>query len=131
VVSEDGDDAMIGPASGLPRDAQGRTVESFEPAMILYRRSMGSVEVVNPSRGSSQGRQRASIWCQLQQGRPRSLTAPPAWVSVKRRCVLQPALVPQQVHAPLNAQGGNVALPHLMVAANLLDHPGAPVGVKA
>jgi len=37
---------MTGPASGLLRDAQGRTVESFEPGMILYRRGMGSVEVV-------------------------------------------------------------------------------------
>jgi lambda family phage portal protein len=36
VVSEDGDEAMTGPASGLLRDAQGRTVESFEPGMILY-----------------------------------------------------------------------------------------------
>jgi lambda family phage portal protein len=53
VVSEDGDDAMTGPASGLLRDAQGRTVESFEPGMILYRRGMGSVEVVNPSGGGS------------------------------------------------------------------------------
>ena len=53
VVSEDGDDAMTGPSSGLLRDAQGRTVESFEPGMILYRRGMGSVEVVNPSGGGS------------------------------------------------------------------------------
>jgi lambda family phage portal protein len=53
VVSEDGDDAMTGPASSLLRDAQGRTVESFEPGMILYRRGMGSVEVVNPSGGGS------------------------------------------------------------------------------
>ena len=53
VVSEDGDDAMTGPASGLLRDAQGRTVESFEPGMILYRRGIGSVEVVNPSGGGS------------------------------------------------------------------------------
>jgi len=53
VVSEDGDEAMTGPASGLLRDAQGRTVESFEPGMILYRRGMGSVEVVNPSGGGS------------------------------------------------------------------------------
>jgi capsid protein len=52
-VSEDGDEAMTGPASGLLRDAQGRTVESFEPGMILYRRGMGSVEVVNPSGGGS------------------------------------------------------------------------------
>ncbi|MCZ8149698.1 MAG: phage portal protein, partial [Roseomonas sp.] len=51
VVSEDGDEAMTGPASGLLRDAQGRTVESFEPGMILYLRGMGSVEVVNPSGG--------------------------------------------------------------------------------
>ena len=53
VVSEDGDDAMTGPASALLRDAHGRTVESFEPGMILYRRGMGSVEVVNPSGGGS------------------------------------------------------------------------------
>jgi lambda family phage portal protein len=53
VVSEDGDEAMTGAASGLLRDAQGRTVESFEPGMILYRRGMGSVEVVNPSGGGS------------------------------------------------------------------------------
>jgi lambda family phage portal protein len=53
VVSEEGDEAMTGPASGLLRDAQGRTVESFEPGMILYRRGMGSVEVVNPSGGGS------------------------------------------------------------------------------
>ncbi|MCZ8149819.1 MAG: phage portal protein [Roseomonas sp.] len=53
VVSEDGDDAMTGPASGLLRDSHGRTVESFEPGMILYRRGMGSVEVVNPSGGGS------------------------------------------------------------------------------
>jgi capsid protein len=53
VVSEDGDESMTGPASGLLRDAQGRTVESFEPGMILYRRGMGSVEVVNPSGGGS------------------------------------------------------------------------------
>ena len=53
VVSEDGDDTMTGPASGLLRDAQGRTVESFEPGMILYRRGVGSVEVVNPSGGGS------------------------------------------------------------------------------
>ncbi|MDB5243592.1 MAG: Phage portal protein lambda family [Spirosoma sp.] len=53
VVSEDGDEALTGAASGLLRDAQGRTVESFEPGMILYRRGMGSVEVVNPSGGGS------------------------------------------------------------------------------
>ncbi len=53
VVSEEGDEAMTGPASGLLRDAQGRTVESFEPGMILYRRGVGSVEVVNPSGGGS------------------------------------------------------------------------------
>ena len=53
VVSEEGDEAMTGPASGLLRDAQGRTVESFEPGMILYRRGIGSVEVVNPSGGGS------------------------------------------------------------------------------
>ena len=53
VVSEDGDETMTGPASGLLRDAQGRTVESFEPGMILYRRGMGSVDVVNPSGGGT------------------------------------------------------------------------------
>ncbi|WP_203077298.1 phage portal protein [Falsiroseomonas ponticola] len=53
VVSEEGDEALTGAASGLLRDAQGRTVESFEPGMILYRRGMGSVEVVNPSGGGS------------------------------------------------------------------------------
>ena len=53
VVSEDGDETTTGPASGLLRDAQGRTVESFEPGMILYRRGMGSVDVVNPSGGGT------------------------------------------------------------------------------
>ena len=53
VVTEEGDEAITGSASGLLRDAQGRTVESFEPGMILYRRGMGSVEVVNPSGGGS------------------------------------------------------------------------------
>ena len=48
VVTEEGDEALTGAAAGLLRDAQGRTVESFEPGMILYRRGMGSVEVVNP-----------------------------------------------------------------------------------
>ncbi len=53
VVTEEGEEALTGPAAGLLRDAQGRTVESFEPGMILYRRGMGSVEVVNPSGGGS------------------------------------------------------------------------------
>jgi lambda family phage portal protein len=53
VVSEEGDEALTGAAAGLLRDAQGRAVESFEPGMILYRRGMGSVEVVNPSGGGS------------------------------------------------------------------------------
>ena len=53
VVSDEGDEALTGAAAGLLRDAQGRTVESFEPGMILYRRGMGSVEVVNPSGGGS------------------------------------------------------------------------------
>jgi len=53
VVSEEGEEALTGTASGLLRDAQGRAVESFEPGMILYRRGMGSVEVVNPSGGGS------------------------------------------------------------------------------
>ncbi|PZR10389.1 MAG: phage portal protein [Azospirillum brasilense] len=53
VVTEEGDEALTGAASGLLRDAQGRAVESFEPGMILYRRGMGSVEVVNPSGGGS------------------------------------------------------------------------------
>jgi lambda family phage portal protein len=53
VVTEEGDEALTGPAAGLLRDAQGRAVESFEPGMILYRRGMGSVEVVNPSGGGS------------------------------------------------------------------------------
>ncbi len=53
VVTEEGDEALTGAATGLLRDAQGRTVESFEPGMILYRRGMGSVEVVNPSGGGS------------------------------------------------------------------------------
>jgi lambda family phage portal protein len=53
VVTEEGDETLTGPASGLLRDAQGRAVETFEPGMILYRRGMGSVEVVNPSGGGS------------------------------------------------------------------------------
>jgi lambda family phage portal protein len=53
VVTEEGEEALTGPAAGLLRDAQGRTVESFEPGMILYRRGMGNVEVVNPSGGGS------------------------------------------------------------------------------
>lgn len=53
VVSEEGEEALTGAAAGLLRDAQGRAVESFEPGMILYRRGMGSVEVVNPSGGGS------------------------------------------------------------------------------
>jgi len=53
VVTEEGDEALTGAAAGLLRDAQGRAVESFEPGMILYRRGMGSVEVVNPSGGGS------------------------------------------------------------------------------
>jgi lambda family phage portal protein len=53
VVSEDGDEAMTGAAANLLKDAQGRTVEAFEPGMILYRRGTGSVEVVNPSGGGS------------------------------------------------------------------------------
>ena len=44
---------MPGMAAGLLRDAQGRSVESFEPGMILYRRGTGSVDVVNPSAGGS------------------------------------------------------------------------------
>ena len=53
VVTEEGEDALTGSATNLLRDAQGRAVESFEPGMILYRRGMGSVEVVNPSGGGS------------------------------------------------------------------------------
>lgn len=53
VVTEEGEEALTGSAAGLLRDAQGRTVESFEPGMILYRRGMGSIEVVNPSGGGS------------------------------------------------------------------------------
>jgi len=53
VVTEEGDEVLTGPAAGLLRDAQGRTVEAFEPGMILYRRGTGSVEVVNPSGGGS------------------------------------------------------------------------------
>jgi lambda family phage portal protein len=53
VVTEEGEDTLTGPAANLLRDAQGRAVESFEPGMILYRRGMGSVEVVNPSGGGS------------------------------------------------------------------------------
>ena len=53
VVSEDGDEALTGPAATLLRDAQGRAVEAFEPGMILYRRGAGSVDVVNPSGGGS------------------------------------------------------------------------------
>lgn len=53
VVTDEGDEALTGGAAGLLRDAQGRAVESFEPGMILYRRGMGSVEVVNPSGGGS------------------------------------------------------------------------------
>ncbi|WP_229678036.1 phage portal protein [Caldovatus sediminis] len=53
VVTEEGEEALTGAAAGLLRDAQGRAVESFEPGMILYRRGMGSVEVVNPSGGGS------------------------------------------------------------------------------
>jgi lambda family phage portal protein len=53
VVTEEGEEALTGSAAGLLKDAQGRTVESFEPGMILYRRGMGSVEVVNPSGGGS------------------------------------------------------------------------------
>jgi lambda family phage portal protein len=53
VVTEEGEETLTGPAANLLRDAQGRTVESFEPGMILYRRGMGSVEVVNPSGGGS------------------------------------------------------------------------------
>ena len=44
---------LTGTAANLLRDAQGRAVEAFEPGMILYRRGMGSVEVVNPSGGGS------------------------------------------------------------------------------
>ena len=53
VVTEEGDETLTGPAANLLRDAHGRAVESFEPGMILYRRGMGSVEVVNPSGGGS------------------------------------------------------------------------------
>ena len=53
VVTEESDETLSGPAAGLLRDAQGRTVEAFEPGMILYRRGTGSVEVVNPSGGGS------------------------------------------------------------------------------
>ena len=53
VVTEEGDDALTGPAANLLRDAQGRAVEAFEPGMILYRRGAGSVDVVNPSGGGS------------------------------------------------------------------------------
>jgi lambda family phage portal protein len=53
VVTEEGEDTLTGTAANLLRDAQGRAVESFEPGMILYRRGMGSVEVVNPSGGGS------------------------------------------------------------------------------
>ncbi len=53
VVSEEGDETLTGSAAGLLKDAQGRTVEAFEPGMILYRRGVGSVEVVNPSGGGS------------------------------------------------------------------------------
>ena len=53
VVTEEGDEALTGTAAGLLRDAQGRSVESFEPGMILYRRGTGSVDVVNPSTGGS------------------------------------------------------------------------------
>jgi hypothetical protein len=53
VVSDEGDETLTGSAAGLLKDAQGRTVEAFEPGMILYRRGVGSVEVVNPSGGGS------------------------------------------------------------------------------
>jgi capsid protein len=53
VVSEEGNEALTGTAANLLRDAQGRAVESFKPSMILYRRGMGSVNVVNPSGGGS------------------------------------------------------------------------------
>ena len=53
VVSEDGDETMTGPASGLLSDAQGYTVESFDPGMILYRLGVGSVEAVKPSGGGA------------------------------------------------------------------------------
>jgi lambda family phage portal protein len=53
VVTEEGDEALTGTASGLLKDAQGRAVEAFEPGMILYRRGAGPVEVMNPSGGGS------------------------------------------------------------------------------
>jgi capsid protein len=53
VVTQEGAEALTGPASSLLHEAHGRTVESFEPGMILYRRGMGSMEVVNPSGGGS------------------------------------------------------------------------------
>jgi lambda family phage portal protein len=53
VVTDDGEETLTTPSSGLLRDSQGRAVESFEPGMILYRRGQGEVNVVNPSGGGS------------------------------------------------------------------------------
>lgn len=52
VTDDDGETKVTGEVNALT-DSQGRTVESFEPGMILYRRGAGEVEVVNPSGGGS------------------------------------------------------------------------------
>lgn len=53
IITDDTDEAVTGSAAHLLTDARGQAVETFEPGMILYRRGMGSVEVVNPASGGS------------------------------------------------------------------------------
>jgi lambda family phage portal protein len=57
IVNDETESTMTGDADAagahLVRDARGQVVESFEAGMILYRRGMGSVDVVNPTGGGS------------------------------------------------------------------------------
>ncbi len=50
-----GDDEEKTATGGLNvvTDAYGRVIEDFQPGMLMYRRSVGDVEVINPSGGGS------------------------------------------------------------------------------
>jgi lambda family phage portal protein len=52
VTSDDDEQTLTGSVNPV-KDADGNTVEQFEPGMIAYRRGAGSVEIVNPSGGGS------------------------------------------------------------------------------
>ena len=69
VVTEESDEALTGPAAGLLRDAQGRTLEAFEPGMILYRRGPLPTVPSPAARSAAQRRHKS----------PAGRRAPPRW----------------------------------------------------